>query len=223
MPHHRRFVTGLLVISALLMAGALPIAGQTDPPAQPSLHFEAQAVAVVDMPAGAEILVLAVSREPQGYFTRVVRHEEVLVADAAGEARLELDREVAIQSVWVVADLGSGGVTLATPGQFQLRHTDLKPDDLRPGPSGQRDRLLQSLERLELLLLRPGAGAWRLSLHDGGIADADGMDDGQLTAALADLEPVGAAPPAPESILPGDLVVAIDPATLELFTLTVPQ
>lgn len=218
-----RFLHPLLALGAILSAGAFPALAQADEPVQPALRFEAEAVGAVGLPAGGESVLFGVSREPQGYFSRVSRHAELLIADEAGEARLELNREVPVRSVWVVADLQSGALDVATPGELLLQRADLEPGDLRRGPSGRNDRLLRSLERVDLLLVRPGIGAWRLSLNDGGGADADGVDDGKLLAALENLEPLGAAPPAPDGVLPGDRLVAIDPATLQVFTFTVPQ
>lgn len=211
-------------LSALLPARAWAQAPPEPPPtAEPVIELEAEAVALRGLSPGGEAVLFALSREPQGYYTRVVERSEALVADALGEARFELGGAVPVRSVWVVADVASGALAAAAPEGSPLRTRELSPGDLRRGPAGRRDRLVRSLERLELLIVRPGVGGWRLSLHDGGAADADGADDGALSAALAELAPVGAAPAPPEEVAAGDRFVAIDPRTLDLFMLALAQ
>jgi hypothetical protein len=227
----------LLVCLALVTLGTLTTLAQAEPPAEPpseppaeppsaiepSLELEPAAVTAAGLTPGGEVVLFALSREPQGYYTRVVPRAEVLVADAAGEARYELEAAVPARSVWVVADVASGALAVAAPDDFPLRVVALSPGDLRRGPAGRRDRLVRTLERVELLVVRPGVGTWRLSLHDGGAADADGANDGALSAALDELVPVGAAPGPPEEVAAGDRFVAIDPATLDLFTLALAE
>jgi hypothetical protein len=214
---------GLFVAASAGARAAIPIPLGPPASAPPTLAFEADAVTATGLSPGGEAVLFALSREPQGYYTRVVPRSEVLVADAAGEARYELGAAVPVRSVWVLAEVASGALAVAAPEGFPLRARELSPGDLRRGPGGRRDRLVQALERLEVLVVRPGVGTWRLSLHDGGSADADGADDGALAAALAELVPVGAAPGPPEEVAAGDRFVAIDPATLDLFTLALPE
>jgi hypothetical protein len=70
-------------------------------------------------------------------------------------------------------------------------------------------------EVVELLLVRPGIGAWGLTVGDGGASDGDGDRNGAIRLALAALRPVLLAPAAPSAVLPGDALVVIDTQTLQ--------
>lgn len=65
------------------------------------------------------------------------------------------------------------------------------------------------------------AGAWGGSFGDGGDDDADGALDGGIEAPIERLRAIGASPPLPPSELrPGDVVIAVDPVTLEIYAAT---
>jgi hypothetical protein len=186
--------------------------------AQPALSFEEQAVAVRGATPGGEVVVWSVFRERLACVsTRVGRVYERLTADGAGAARLDLGRAVPELAVWAAVDVASGQLALGTPGDLALSEIE---------PQGRRiDRALGRLEvdrhGLEILFVRPGAGSWRLAVHDGGRDDEDGAYDGSLRASLRNLLPDAKHGNAPPKFERGDLLVAVDPTDLHLFTLQV--
>ncbi len=188
--------------------------------AQPAISFEDQAVVVSGGTPGGEVIVWSVYRERvAGISTRVGRFHQRVAADAGGSARLDLGVGVPELSVWAAVDLATGQSAIGTPGSFALTTID---------PSARRiDRALGRLavdrHSLELLLVRPGVGSWRLAIHDGGPDDEDGAYDGSLRASLAALLPDAKSGEAPRQFLKGDLVVAVDPTDLQLFTLQIPD
>jgi hypothetical protein len=188
--------------------------------ALPAISFEDQAVVVAGGTPGGEVIVWSVYRERvAGISTRVGRVHRRVAADANGSARLDLGVGVPELSVWAAVDLTTGQSAIGTPGSFALTAID---------PAARRiDRALGRLSvdrhSLELLLVRPGVGSWRLAIHDGGPDDEDGVYDGSLRASLAAMLPDGKTGNAPLQFLKGDLVVAVDPTDLRLFTLQIPD
>lgn len=187
--------------------------------AQPALTFEDQAVAVRGATPAGEVVVWSVFRErvDGGVATRVGRVYERLTADASGAARLGLGRAVPTLAVWAAVDLATGRLAIGSPGDFALTEIE---------PQGRRiDRALGRLEvgrhGLEILFVRPGQGSWRLDVHDGGPQDEDGAYDGSLRASLAALLPDAQHGNAPPRFAKGDLLLAVDPTDLHLFTLQV--
>lgn len=168
--------------------------------------------------------------KPPGHLMAVTsRLDAMIEADAAGVASLELPAAIAERSVWVVVDVESGEVALASPEGFPLRQVEF------PGRGvGQSRRFLRDERRfLEILVVRPAAavpagkdaasesGAWGRSFGDGGEDDGDGELDGKIEAVLERLRPIGESPALPPEILmPGDVVVAVDPVTLEIYLKT---
>jgi hypothetical protein len=68
----------------------------------------------------------------------------------------------------------------------------------------------------EILVVRPGTGAWTLRLGDGGPADEDGAADGRLEAALDRMAPLAGSPPPPSTFQKDDVVLVLDPNLLEM-------
>jgi hypothetical protein len=218
----RLLLTGTL-LTLLVSWAAGPLAAA--PPLE--LTFEPGALVVSGLTPGGEALLFSVAREPRGYFTRVARRDEVLVADATGAARFELLAEdgapadLPLKAVWVVVDWTSGGIgASATPG-FPAEERGLPPGTLRRGPGNLLNRLADRLESAEIVLIRPGGlesrGIWGLSVMDGSVFDQDESDDGAFEAALDDLIPLADGPPPPEEVVAGDVVVLVDPRTLTFF------
>jgi len=218
----RLLLTGTL-LTLLVSWSAGPLAAAT--PLE--LTFEPGALVVSGLTPGGEALLFSIAREPRGYFTRVARRNEVLLADATGAARFELlseagePAELPLKAVWVAVDWTTGGIAAsATPG-FPAEERGLPAGGLRRGSGNRVNRLVDRLESAELVLVRPGVpesrGIWGLSIMDGSVFDQDGSDDGALEAALDALIPLAESPPPPEEVVAGDVVILVDPQTLAFF------
>jgi hypothetical protein len=95
-------------------------------------------------------------------------------------AALELGRPVPVLSLWWAADVDSGETLLGAPSGTEL--WSLPAEAVKVDP----DRLEVTRERVMVLQVRPGGGAWQLRLTDGDEADADGAADGRVVALAAD-------------------------------------
>ena len=120
--------------------------------------------------------------------------------------------------MWAAVDLATGGFTLAAPEGFELRQVSFPGNAL-----GAARRALSDRRRfLEILVVRPGAGAdagaWGGRFGDGSPSDDDGVEDRGVRARLSSLEPI--APdgvPAPDHLAAGDVVIVVDPETLQFY------
>lgn len=209
-----------LAIAALLAA---PTTAQTPPlpppPAPPEIVFEELRVVAEGLDPGAAVVGFALTRTSDGYFVTRQRHAVVATDDDA-DGRVELaafEAGAPRQGIWAVVDLATGALALAAPEGYPLREVAFPVRAILPGLDGRLDRLRDLRGSAELLLVRPGVGAWTLTAHDGGPGDGDGLQDEALTLALADLVPLDASPAPPEELAPNDVVVVIDPHRLEIF------
>ena len=200
---------------------ATPLFGSAEASAPPELAitFEEAAVVAADLTPGGDAAFWSVAREPLGYLQRVVRHYGVEVVDAQGEARFEPDTgEVLLKSLWAVADIESGALAIAAPPGFVLRELPFPGNGFAVGAPGRVNSLRHPKSSLDLLMVRPGVGAWRLRAHDTGAKDRDGEDDDQVMTDLDDLEPFDpAGPEPPERYARDDLIVVIDPHDLTYY------
>jgi hypothetical protein len=187
-----------------------------------AIELEGDSVRVTGATPGGKVVVFSVARETELHPVRVVRRDAIVPdTEGGGEITFELDREVPWQSVWVAVDLESGAFELATPQGFELREVPMPADAMRPAAGGV-DSLADDREVLELLLVRPGLGAWGGIVGDGGVNDATGASNGRVALRLSRLSPVGDSPElTPQVFRPGDVVIGIDPRRLEIYAVRV--
>jgi hypothetical protein len=206
-----RTVAGILLLGfAALPAGA-----------QPTIGFEENAVVASGVTPGGSVVWFGIARERPGRITQVVRRDTVLPdSDGDGVVRLDLGRRVATESIWAAVDLGSGAFVVATPEGMPRREVALPGNSFRHSPRGAVEALQDAREFLEILVVRPGEGAWSLSVGDGGDSDADLQPNGSIRAALASMHPIQSSKAAPDQLLPGDVVVVVDPRQMEFYTTT---
>jgi hypothetical protein len=204
----------LLVGLALLFPGVIS--------AEPLITFEEQSVVASGMSPGGQVVWFSVAKQIEGRMADFVRRDDLLIdEDGDGSVRFELGRDVPRQSIWVAVDLATGEAAVATPEGYPLRDASLAPGRGR-GEAGRPDWSEEGRQLLELLVVRPGEGAWGLAFGDGGARDEDGRADGRITAALARLQAVGRSPAPPERFHPRDLVFAVDLNRMEILTERVP-
>ncbi|NJL28106.1 MAG: hypothetical protein HC897_09505 [Thermoanaerobaculia bacterium] len=182
------------------------------------IHFAGNASVATVLPPGTTAAWLWVDHRLGDYAPLITHGTEITPdADADGQVELEVPAGVSPLSVWVAVDLTTGLVATAAPEGFEppaFSPPDA-PELLAPSPSATRFQAPARIVRA--VVSRPGVGAWQALAGDGTVLDADGEQDGVLTLDLAQLEPVGASPAAPESFAVGDTVVLIDVETLGLF------
>lgn len=195
------------------------LSAEASAPPELAVTFEEAAVVAAGLTPGGDAVFWSVGREPLGAVQRVVRHHGLAVVDALGEARFEPDTSaVLLKSVWSVADLETGALAIAAPPGFVLREIPFPGNGFAVGAPGRVNRLRHPKSALDLLMIRPGVGAWRLRAHDTGAKDRDGEDDDRVMTDLDDLEPFDpAGPEPPERFARGDVVVVVDPHDLTYY------
>jgi hypothetical protein len=202
----------------LLLSLSLSAASLAQPSGTPEITFQPRSLAVSGLSPKGQAVGYGIAREiAEDDVATVVRRAQLLADDDGdGKAEWALDREVPLRSIWVVVDLATGEVAAAAPEGYPLRRVDWRGVGLVRG-NPRADRVEDARSFAEVLLVRPGQGAWRLTLGDGSDLDDDGKPDGRLAAALDRFEPFpGTSAPPPDRFDPRDVVVLIDPNQMEL-------
>jgi len=210
------FLGLLLLVPVAAGASPAPLGRAASAPAELVVTFKEVAVLASELSPGGDAVFFSVAREPQGAFNRIVRRSGVEVVDALGEALFEpAEGFVPPKSVWVVADVATGGFAVAAPEGFLLRQVPFPGNGFEAGATGLVDRLRHTVPYLDLLLIRPGIGAWRLQSHDGAPSDRSLEGDGEVLTGIEDLEPLDELTPRPpDGYAEGDVLVIVDPRTL---------
>lgn len=224
---------GLLALLCLLVFPLGTSARGDGPPSEepvevvPALAFEEAAVTVSGATPEGGVVVFGMGREWTGYTHHVLRMEHLLTADADGALRWELEEGLMPRSVWAAVDLVTGEYTLASPAGHTLERVEPPAEGL-----GANARFLEHEGRyLDLLLVRPASkeggeetaapeetgGFWGIALGDGAGLDRDGEADSRMTVDLLDLQPLGDSSVAPERLRPKDVVIGVDPQSLQIY------
>lgn len=219
----RRLARFALVATFLLLATAPALALES--------RYLAHSIDVADVTPGGEVVVFHASRQSEGLIPSVGIHRGVWVdEDGDGVITQELGQEAPRRAVVVAVDLSSGAVTLAAREASLVTETELPADALVTSPAGEASTLRHHRSRVEMVVVRPGVGAWKISAGDGAETDldptkpgAEPVSDGTVHFSLDRMEPVAGAsvqaePPA--GVLPGDVLVMIDPGSFELYAVT---
>ena len=213
------------VLLSLPLVLSLSTAALAQPPAGPqalAVTLQPSSVTVDGVTAKGQVVWFSVAREvADDDVANIVRRAEVQTDDDGdGKVVWNLDGEVPLRSIWVAVDLTTGQAAAVTPEGYPLRRVGWRGRGLgRDNP--RADRVEDLRVHAEVLLVRPGKGAWRLTARDGRAEDDDGAVDGKIAAALdrmlpvmSDTGAVTAGPP--ERFDPRDVVVLIDPNKMEL-------
>ncbi len=206
-----------LSMVVLLVPGAL--LAQTAP--APSLTFEPAAVVASGVTPKGKVVWFSVAREIADFAATVVRRDQVVEdEDGDGKVRLEIGTPVPLQSVWLAVDLASGAFAVAVPEGSLAAELPLAARNRDRGGAGKPAWVEVQRQYLELAVVRPGLGAWALTVGDGGGADEDGAADGSITAALARMRSLGSSPAAPGLFSPRDVVAVVDPNRMQFYVET---
>jgi hypothetical protein len=191
--------------------------------ADPVISFGESSVKAEGITKSAKVVFFSVAREGQGYRVRSVpRQEMVEDTDGDGAVSLDLGAAVPFRSIWAAVDLASGAFAVASPDGYTPVRLDFPLAGLRGQANGKPDRLDDRRYSLEVLVARPGEGAWRLSLGDGDADDEDKVSNGRIEWAVAKGRAVKGEAAAPRDFNPGDVVIAMDPNRMEFYATRLP-
>jgi hypothetical protein len=209
--------------AALLLLGG--IASAEAPVPGPALVFSGQGVQVRGMTPGGTVAWFGVGRVVVESAETFVERVELGTVDAQGQATLAMLGGVPAvprPSLWLAIDVKTGAYALDGPPGFPARRFDLAPGAIRPAAGGLgSDRLVDSGDPIEVVLVRSGQGVWSKRVGRGGMDDVSDPADSQLQVALEKLDVLGKGAAAPQKVSAGDLVFVVRPRTLEIGIATV--
>lgn len=144
--------------------------------------------------------------------------------DRDGVVRFAYPKGVPLRSVWIAVDQRNGEIAAGVPTGYTLKMTSIPPGAWKRKDGSSIDALALEHRALEFLVVHPGQATWRWQADQGSVRDDDGVNDGVLMISAEHLRPtVKKGPAAPHAFSTGDLVVAIDPFSLEVLTSRVPR
>lgn len=200
---------GLIAVSSTLVA--IPVF------AQPVVTFDGDTIAAKGITPGGSAVVVVAAHQRGDWLDHVI-HFQVALDDNDGDGVVTFTRKQGIptRAVTIVVDLATGALGWGSPPEF--RHPGPRPlpsTALDYVPGAALVQIAETAPGLDVVLVKRGEGAWATSLFDGGPLDADAAEDGVVTVAFAALMPIGRTAHAADAARAGDVLVLLDPMTLE--------
>ncbi len=164
---------------------------------------------------GRAVIFFSIANEPRSYDAALVRRQHVATSDSVGAARYDLPEGVPHRSVWFAIDSSAGSYAVAAPPGFPLRPVTGRSLILQAGAAGAGESLGVPFGYAEVLVIRPGMGAWKDRAGRGGSHDQNRGRTGLLALSATNLQPVTGTAAPPPRFTPADLVIIVNPNTLE--------
>ncbi len=201
-----------LLIGVLLMPAPLPVSA--DLPLNLNVEFGARSLTFTGVTPGGTLIVFGVAREPLNTNpitpAIVVRAESLIDHDRDGIVRLDLPVRVPRFGMWAAVDLASGVHTaFPTPG-YEPRLIQVNDDLLRHDNAGQLKKLEWPFGEIDIVVARPGEGAWRFYASKSSDVDENRGGSHALRVDLESMTPIGSSPEGPDKFRKGDIVAIFD-------------
>ncbi|HEX8408216.1 MAG TPA: hypothetical protein VF883_05090 [Thermoanaerobaculia bacterium] len=187
------------------------------------VSIESQRFALRGFASPGRVVLLGMSVHANGgTITQIPFVTALTDDDSDGLIRYAPEAGIPFRSLCAAVDLATGVIAIATPDGYSVRTVEVDRKDLRSDPEGLLDALRIDGSGAYLLIVRPGAGAWFLHAHDGGAHDGDSRRNGSMSLAFDGAQPLlGMPAEPPRKLRTGDVLIALDPTSVELRTLTV--
>ncbi len=210
-------MTRLRIVPALFILMGVAASVAAAPPANqdPQLSIAGNKVVVKNLPAGATVMLFGVSVEHIPFSSSTRRYDAVLT-DTDHDGTIEWTprtKPIPQFSVWFAIDVVTGNMGSVAPTGFTPVRFDFPPNGLKRATDGKIVRMDLFTQNLEVIVVRPGEGAWTLSASDGGTGDADAVNDGHVQIALSTVAKSWGAD-APTHFLGKDITVLVDSSSL---------
>jgi hypothetical protein len=189
--------------------------------AAPTITLDESSITVTGLNAGAEVVMFSLASVPQGDYLRLRRLDPVLRdEDRDGTVRYSPPGELQFKSTWAAVDLATGELAVATPRGFQARQLELPIASVRRNSAGEAIGLEHGLQAADILFVRPGVGAWGLTVADGGRDDEGAPNDDRIQTSVGrGRRTAPSFAEAPQKLKAGDVILVIDNFTLDLLAI----
>jgi hypothetical protein len=178
--------------------------------------FAAQSLTVRGLTPGGSLVLFGVAREPLINTTPavpavVVRAEILTDKDRDGVVRLDLPTNIPAMGMWSAVELSSGRHLLFPSPGFEPRLVSVGADLVRTDSAGDLRKIEWPFSQIDLLVVRPGTGAWRQFASKGSMGD-ENRSNGFVSLRIdaGNMTPIGNSLAGPGTFRSGDIVAIFD-------------
>ena len=205
------------------LAVILSITAATSAQTGLGVSFTSHEVVASNAAAGSQVLFFGDQVEPRTYTSAYFHGADIVTASGTGTATFDIRRPIPRSSVWIAVDLATGDTAVGLqPGSTASEYV-FNADTLKHEFTGNIAKLDLPFLLADILLVRPGEGAWRVSAADGGRHDGDGLQNGQMTLSLEALDEIEKDKKPPHALKKGDVLVIVSPRSLRYAVIKVKE
>ncbi|MFA6957341.1 MAG: hypothetical protein WC538_15830 [Thermoanaerobaculia bacterium] len=216
-------VVSISMLSVVLSGVAVPAEAAKASPSALKMSFSSGRVVVEGATPSGEIAWVQVARKTKDFATSVQHATDLSPCDATGRCEMLVAGGVPFSSVWVAIDTGSGAYIAGAPsgGAIQMTSSPFA-NGLQPGSTQARpDRFETTRRQLQISVVRPKQGVWKMIAARGGMTDEDRARPGWSSHPLARMTPVTASAGSLDVLKPHDVVVAIDAVRMSYYVVEI--
>lgn len=207
-------------LSVLVMARSGTAAAATEDSRTLRVSFESMAIVVEGVTPRGQVVLFGVERRSEMYSTTTVEVSVTIDSDQRGMARHELQRSISPHSIYVAVDSVRGDFVAVSPDGTVLNVPPATGIGMKDKEGLEFDAFEMESHWIQAICVRPGHGAWWLSLMDDSASDENPVG-GKVQIGASRMKALGHAEPSPGKFRPRDVLVAIDPYKLTVVARTV--
>lgn len=215
------FAALLVILGAhTALASTRFLFAQPNASSAPGIAVGEKGVEVYGSPGGRVVLYSSALSSLDGVI--VERTAARMLEDPNHDGVFNFLATIPFRSVWISVDFLTGEYAVGSRTGFAIRPLRLDLGNLKSDQEGVIGIFDREQLAADMLIVRPGKGAWRIRAFEGGIGDADLQRNGKLSLPAESAKPVdGTNDPPPKRLKQGDVIALIDPMRLEVFVGTV--
>jgi hypothetical protein len=208
----------------IVLAVLLGIAGPLSA-ASLNLQFNEQTITVHDATPGARVLLFGVTRDVLRthpvFVGKIIESQFLTDADGDGLVIYDLGKSVPQQGIWVAVDMSSGQYVAAPSPGYEPVVLPLTSDAAKHDNAGQLKKIEWPVSEADLLVVRPGMGAWHLYASRSSELDENKSNNGPLRLDVEAMQSIGDSPAPPKNLKKGDIVAIFNPRRMRYGVLEV--
>lgn len=211
------------MMSCLLLTLVIPVASQ----ATVQMTFPAGTVEVSGATPGGNVVLFGTARQSEGWLSKCENlgfqltdpeQDGTVALQTGGQNAFAFEPNSVQRSVWVAVDLTTGEATVDSPEMGEVIESDA---EFRAFLQAGQWHIEIEEQTVDVVVVRPGVGAWGGQIHDGATNDLSPDSDGKVMFPTTELQalPVSGGTngslAALGGLLRGDMMIFIDSQTLE--------
>jgi hypothetical protein len=183
----------------------------------PVLSFDSDSVIVSNVSVAGKVVLFGTSLSTWRNLP-LSKAERVVIADddRDGIIRYKLNYRMPLRSIWIAVDFETGGWAIGGPPGYTVDVQPFPESSLHANAAGEIDSLEQERQAMQVVVVRPGEGAWQIFAAQSRPANAEEAKHGKLKVVFEGAN-VFESSKTLKQLKKGDVVIGLDTRSMQVF------